>query len=100
MAVDVGVAALLLLVGNIAFRHFEPLMPLWRRVLKTLLILAVTALVSHYFGRTGVLIAFGIALIPVIRIHGIVLPRNGINGLTGEPRARYHEFRGWPPPEN
>ena len=34
-------------------------------------------------------------------IHGWWLPRNGINGWTGEPKARYYELRGWPlaPPE-
>jgi len=33
-------------------------------------------------------------------VHGWWLPRNGINGWTGEPKARYYELRGWPlPPE-
>ena len=99
MFLDVAVVAVLLIFGNIAFRHFEPMMPLWQRVAKTSLILAVTAVISYVFGRTGVLIAMGVALLPIIYIHGIWLPRHGVNGCTGEPRERYYALRGWPPPE-
>jgi hypothetical protein len=28
-------------------------------------------------------------------VHGWWLPRKGINGLTGAPKARYYELRGW-----
>lgn len=57
--------------------------------------LAVTAIVSHYFGRTGVLIGLGIAMLPVVYIHGIWLPLHGVNGWTGEPREEYYALRGW-----
>ena len=99
MLLDVTAVAIVLLFGNIAFRHFDPKLPLWRRLLKTAVALAVTALISHYFGRTGVVIASGIVLIPLIYVHGIWLPRHGVNGWTGEPRAKYYALRGWPPPE-
>jgi hypothetical protein len=99
MFLDVALVAVLLVFGNIAFRHFEPMMPLWRRVAKITLILAVTAVISYFFGRTGVIIAMGVALLPIIYIHAIWLPRHGVNGWTGEPKERYHALRGWPPPE-
>jgi hypothetical protein len=89
---------LLLTAGNVLFRHFEPAMPLWRRVVKVSAMLGITAVVSHYFGRTGVLIALCLAMLPVIYIHAIWLPRHGINGWTGEPREKYYALRGWPPP--
>ena len=97
MIVDVAVVATLLAVGNVAFRHFELQMPLWRRLLKVFAALAVTAVISHYFGRTGVIIAGGIAALPVIYIHAIWLPRRGVNGWTGEPREKYYALRGWAP---
>src|SRR5215831_16512280 len=99
MLLDVTAVAIVLLFGNIAFRHFDPKLPLWRRLLKTGVALAVTALISHYFGRTGVVVAAGIVLFPLIYVHGIWLPRHGVNGWTGEPRAKYYALRGWPPPE-
>jgi hypothetical protein len=99
MFLDVAAMALVLVIGGVTFRHFEPRMPWGRRLLKTFVILALTAAISHYFGRTGVIIAFGIALLPVIYIHAIWLPRHGVNGWTAEPREKYYALRGWPPPE-
>jgi len=81
MLLDVAAVAVVLAVGNVAFRHFEPRMPFWRRLLKVLVLLAITALISRYFGRLGVVVAFGVAMLPVIYIHGIWLPRHGVNGL-------------------
>jgi hypothetical protein len=95
MLLDVAMVAVVLAFGNVAFRHFDPLLPWWRRVLKVVVALAMTAVISYYFGRTGVLIAAGIALLPVIYIHAIWLPRHGVNGWTGEPREKYYALRGW-----
>jgi len=100
MLLDLAVVAVFLAVGNVAFRHFEPRMTLWRRLLKTFVILTVTATISYYFGRTGVIVAFSIAMVALIYVHGIWLPRHGVNGWTGEPRAKYYELRGWPPPDD
>ena len=71
MLLDVAMMAVFLALGNVVFWHFEPWMPLWRRLLKAFAALAITAIISHYFGRTGVMIWFGIAALPVIYIHGI-----------------------------
>jgi hypothetical protein len=75
MLLDVAVMALFLAIGNVAFWHFDPRMPLWRRLLKVFAALAITAIVSYYFGRTGVVIWFGICALPLIYIHEIWLPR-------------------------
>jgi hypothetical protein len=99
MLFDVTLVAFLLAVGNVAFLRFDPHKPWWRRLLKSLLILAITVAISHYFGRTGVLVAIGIALLPLIYVHAIWLPRHGINGWTAEPRDKYYALRGWPPPD-
>lgn len=98
MLLELVLMTIVLLAGNVLFRHFEPKASLLRRVLKVLATLAATALISHYFGRRGVLIAFGIALLPVIYVHGFWLPRHGVNGWTAEPKEKYYALRGWPPP--
>src|SRR5689334_19184186 len=64
-------------------------MPLWRRALKTALALAATAALSYWFGRTGVVVAGGVALLAFGYVHGIWLPRHGVNGWTAEPWERY-----------
>lgn len=97
---DVALMAAVLVIGNVKFRHFEPRMPLWRRLLKVFAALAATAIISYYFGTTGVCIAFIVAALPVIYIHGVWLPRHGVNGWTGEPREKYYALRGWPPPKS
>jgi hypothetical protein len=99
MLLDVTIMAVFLLFGNIAFRRFDPHLPWWKRVLKTTLILAATALISHYFGHRGVIVAFAIAMLPVVYIHAIWLPRHGVNGWTAEPRDKYYALRGWPRPD-
>src|ERR1051325_6156241 len=99
MLVDVTMMAVLLLVGNIAFHHFEPHMPLWRRLLKSFVAIAVTAIISYYFGRAGILILVGIIALTLIFVHGIWLPRHGVNGWTGEPREKYYALRGWNLPD-
>ncbi|MCX6594651.1 MAG: hypothetical protein NTZ56_24320 [Acidobacteria bacterium] len=98
MFVELAIVAVILLAGNIAFRHFEPQLPWWRRVLKSLLILGCTALVSYQFGRAGVLAGGALALVAFLYVHAYWLPKHGVNGWTAEPRARYHQLRGWPPP--
>jgi len=96
---DVATVAVLLVTGNIVFWRFEPRKPLWRRALKAFVALLITVAISYYFGRIGVVIALGIAAIPLIYVHAIWLPRNGVNGLTAEPRDKYYALRGWAPPE-
>jgi hypothetical protein len=91
--------AAFLALGNIVFRRFDPRQPWWRRLLKAAVALAVTAAVWHYSGWTGVLVWFAILLVPLVYVHAIWLPRHGVNGWTREPRERYHQLRGWPPPD-
>ena len=99
MLLDLAASAVLLIVGNVLFWRFDPRQPLWRRTGKVVVALAATAVVSHYFGHKGVLIEGAIILIPLIFVHGIWLPRHGVNGLTAEPRDKYYALRGWPLPE-
>lgn len=89
------VVTLFFLLGNIYFGHFEERSPKWRKVAKYILTLAIILTLSIYFGRTVALIVLGVSIIPIIYIHGFVLPKKGINGWTGEPKGRYYDFRGW-----
>jgi hypothetical protein len=85
--------------GQHFFWRFEPRQPFWRRTLKIIVTLAVTAVVTRYFGTIGLIVWFAIVILPIVYIHGIWLPRHGVNGWTAEPRDKYHALRGWPPPD-
>lgn len=98
MFVSLAITGVFLLIGNVVFRHFDPQLR-WRRVLKAVAGLAVTALAWHYFGRTSVIVWFVIVATPLIYVHGLWLPRHGVNGWTGEPREKYCALRGWSLPQ-
>ena len=92
---EISIVTLFFLVGNIFMGHFEERSPKWRKLAKYFVTLAIIILISIFFGRAIAMIVLGASLIPIIYIHGIVLPKKGINGWTGEPKARYYDFRGW-----
>lgn len=95
LAIIFGITA----VGSIYFGHFEECTPKGRRLLKLILIAAVSVGVSATAGRAWFLALVGAMLAAVVVIHAWWLPRRGINGWTGEPRARYYALRGWTPRE-
>ena len=82
-------------VGNIVFGHFEELTPKWRRVAKFFLFIIAVLLLSAFAGRAYAFGFLGVLAAFIIYVHAVVLPRKGINGLTGEPREKYYELRGW-----
>jgi hypothetical protein len=93
--VEIAVVTIFFLLGHIYFGHFEERSPKWRKLVKYVVTLAIILSLSIFFGRTVAFVVLGIALLPVIYIHGVVLPKKGINGWTGEPKRKYYEFRGW-----
>jgi len=93
---EVAIVSFIFAVGNIVFGHFEEQTPKWRRVGKYLLVTLAVVLLSVYLGRIYAFSLLGLMLIPVLYIHGFYLPKKkGINGLTGEPKSKYYDFRGW-----
>lgn len=92
---DITVVAIVLLLGHIAFGHFEERSPRWRKLLKAIITFTLMISLNLLFGRTVAFIVLGLWLLPVLYIHGILLPRKGVNGWTGEPKAKYYAIRGW-----
>ena len=85
--------------GSIFFGHFEQHTPRWRKVLKLVLFIAITAGLSAFLGRAWALGFLGLCLLAVFYIHAVWLPSKGINGWTGEPRDKYYALRGWTNPD-
>lgn len=93
---EIAIVSIVFALGNILFGHFEERTPKWRRVSKYFLFLAIIITLSVYFGRTVALIVLGTFFLPILYIHGYYLPKKkGINGLTGEPKSKYYDFRKW-----
>ena len=92
---EVAIVSIALVLGHIYFGHFEERSPKWRKLAKYVATLIIVVTLSIYFGRAVALTVFGLAFLPVLYVHGVLLPRKGINGWTGEPKSKYYEFRGW-----
>jgi hypothetical protein len=95
MWINLAIVASIFAVGNVLFGHFEEGTPKWRRVAKFFLVMGLVALLSATVGSAGVWILIGAMMLGAILIHAWWLPRQGINGWTGEPREKYYELRGW-----
>ncbi len=93
---EVAIVSIIYAAGNIIFGHFEERTPKWRRIGKYILTVAIIVILSVYLGRTTAMIILSSFFIPIIYVHGYYLPKKkGINGLTGEPKSRYYDFRKW-----
>ena len=92
---DVALATSLLLIGHLCFGRFEEHKPRWRRVTKVVLGVTLIVGTSVFAGRSWTFVLLGVVLIAVVVVHAWWLPRNGVNGWTAEPRARYYELIGF-----
>ncbi|HSK72819.1 MAG TPA: hypothetical protein VK892_14050 [Pyrinomonadaceae bacterium] len=92
---EIAVVAILLLIGQVLFAHFEEKTPRWRILLKQVFGIAFYPSVSYFFGQFWFWISLAVTFVLVLIIHAWWLPKNGINGWTGKPKDKYYELRGW-----
>ena len=91
---DATVVLALFAVGSILFGHFEERRPKWRRLLKVVIVLTVVLWLSATVGRAWAYSVLALPLLGALVIHAWWLPKNGVNGWTGEPKERYYELIG------
>jgi hypothetical protein len=92
---DISLVTCIFAFGHIYFGHFEVHTPKWRKALKLVLFIIVIVTLTTTLGRSWTLGFLGLMLLAVVIIHGVLLPRKGINGWTGEPKEKYYKMRGW-----
>lgn len=99
---EIAIISSIFAVGNLFFGHFvrkdsfgEEGVPKWKRLLKMIIITGIFCTVSFYAGRSWFYISLGTMMLFPLIIHLWWLPKNGINGWTGEPKEKYYELRGW-----
>lgn len=91
---DIAVVMSIFAVGNILFGHFEEHKPKLRRLLKVVLIVGITVVLSLAGLRWVAYVLLGGLGLAAAYVHAWWLPRHGINGFTGEPKAKYYELIG------
>jgi hypothetical protein len=89
---DVAVVLGIFAFGTILFGHFEEHKPKLRRVLKVVIVLAVTLSLASTVGRLWAYIFLALPLLGAVYVHLRWLPQHGINGWTGEPKDKYLEL--------
>ena len=92
---ELAVVFALTSVGGIVFSAFAVLESKWRRIVKLLVGAAVAVVVSATAGREWFYALLGVFAAAAAVVHAWWLPRQGVNGLTAEPRERYFALRGW-----
>ena len=93
---EIAIVSMIYAFGNILMGQFEERTPKIRRVGKYILTLLIICGISVLFGRAWAMGLLGLFIIPLIYVHGYILPKKkGINGWTGEPKSKYYEFRKW-----
>ena len=91
---EIAIVMTLVGFGSILFGHFEEHKPKWRRLLKVVIILAVTITISATISRIWAFGFLGLLLLVVLFLHAWWLPKHGVNGWTGEPKEKYYELIG------
>jgi hypothetical protein len=89
---DVAVVMSIFAVGNILFGHFEEHKPKLRRVLKVVVVVAITVGLSLVGLRWVAYTLIGIMGIVAAYVHIWWLPSHGVSGWTGEPREKYYDL--------
>ncbi len=86
------------LVGSELFAVFEVETPAWRKILKWLIVAALTLGLYPMVGHWAVLVPVVLGGAGVA-FHFAWCRKNGIDPLDATPRRRYYELRGWGWPE-
>ena len=91
---DIAIATGGLMLGHLYFGRFEEHRPRWRRLLKSLLGVAMVVGTTAWAGRAWTFGLLGVIGVGVLVVHGWWLPHHGVNGWTAEPRDRYYALIG------
>ena len=94
---DVTIVMTFLMLGHLCFGRSVEYQSRWRRLLKSLVGVAVLVGASVWAGRVWIYALLGLIAAVVLIVHGWWLPRKGVNGWTAEPRDRYYALMGLDP---
>ncbi len=91
---ELGVLLGLLLLGAEIFAPFEIETPVWRKILKWSVVIALTLILYRFIGHWALLAPVGLGTLGLV-FHFVWCRKNGIHSLRATPRRRYYQLRGW-----
>ena len=96
MGIELELVVLLAIAiaGPAIFAVFEIETPAWRKLLKWVVVCALTLALYRVAGHLALLLPIGLGALGVTA-HFVWCRRNGIHPLRATPRRKYYEMRGW-----
>ena len=85
-------------LGTAIFSRFEIETPIWKKLLKWLVVYGGTIGLHFVVGLWALVFPLGLAGLGLV-IHLRVCHREGFHPIYATPRRKYYEFRGWKWPE-
>lgn len=89
---DMGIVLAGIVALSILFYKFDRHQPIWRILLRPLIIFLLLFFLRFSLGGLALWVAVVILLIRQIALHAWWYPKNGINGLTAEPYDQYMDL--------
>lgn len=91
---ELAIVLALQLLGTEIFCRFEIETPAWRKILKWLLLLAITFALFQYLGHWAILLPV-LGSLAGVAFHFVWCKKNGIHPIRATPRRKYYQLRGW-----
>jgi hypothetical protein len=91
---DVAVVMTFLMLGQLLLGRFSEYQPRSRRLLKSVVGVALLVGMAVGAGRIWMYVLLCVMLGAILVVHGWLLPKQGVNGWTMEPRDRYYRIMG------
>ena len=91
---DLFIAATLMCFMVLLAGKFEAGQPMWRRIMRAVLLIAGTGVLSYFFGHWSLVYPLGMTILGGT-FHIWWCRKNGIDPITAEPYELYRKLRGW-----
>jgi hypothetical protein len=98
MELELSVLLILSVVGQSVFSRFALEVPVWRQIVKCLILTAATLGLYSVAGHWALLLLAVLAAAGMTA-HFAWCVRNGIDAVRAAPLRRYYQLRGWSWPE-
>ncbi|MFQ5526461.1 MAG: hypothetical protein ACE5GX_09400 [Thermoanaerobaculia bacterium] len=98
VALELGVLYVIQTLGHSIFDKFEVETEAWRKIVKWVVVAAVTIGLYFFVGHWALTFTVGAGILGCT-FHFVWCRKNGIHPLRATPRAKYYELRGWDLPE-
>jgi hypothetical protein len=90
---EIAILTSIFAFGQLFFAAFAEEGSKGSRLVKMLIFISLAPIISAVFGRVWFFVVLALFLCFFLYVHVWYLPKNGVNGLTGEPKEIYDRLR-------